>query len=92
MLAADRAQLDTLEHVPPFLALLWLHAAFVGPGSATAAGAVYLATRIAHPILVGARLGRGVKLGILYATVPGYVVLAYLLVGLVYALVRPFVG
>ncbi|MEM6929497.1 MAG: MAPEG family protein, partial [Myxococcota bacterium] len=81
------AQLNTLEHMPPFLALLWLHAAFVSPGSATVAGGVYLASRVAHPLVMGSRLGRGVKLAILYATVPGYLVLAYLLGGLVTVLV-----
>lgn len=87
MLAADRAQLNTLEHMPPFLVLLWLHALFVSPASATVAGTVYLVSRLAHPFVMGARLGRGVKVAILYVTVPGYLVLAYLLAGLVYALV-----
>lgn len=87
MLAADRTQLNMLEHMPPFLVLLWLHALFVNPLSATGAGAVYLVARIAHPLLVGSRLGREVRASILLATVPGYVVLVYLLGGIVWALV-----
>ena len=82
MLAADRAQLNMLEHMPPFLALLWLHAAFVSPGSATLAGVIYVAARIAHPVVMGSKLGRGVRLTILFATLPGYLVLTYLMVGL----------
>lgn len=77
MLAADRAQLNVLEHMPVFLALLWLNAVFVGPLSATMAGALYVVSRAAHPVLMGARLGRGVRLRILFATVPGYLVIAY---------------
>jgi len=82
MLAADRAQLNLLEHMPVFLALLWLHAVFVGPTSATVAGGVYVGSRLIHPVVMGSRLGRGVPLTILFATVPGYLVIAYLLLGL----------
>ncbi len=88
MLAADRTQLNMLEHMPPFLALMWLHAAFVSPTSATIAGAIYLAARIAHPLLMGGRLGRGVRLSILAATVPGYLVLAYLMASLLWVIAR----
>lgn len=86
MLAADRAQLNMLEHMPPFLALLWLNAAFVSPGSAAVAGGVYLATRAAHPLLIGSRLGRGVKASILLATGPGYLVLLYFMGALLWAM------
>jgi hypothetical protein len=88
MLAADRYQLNMLEHMPPFLALLWLHAVFVGPTSATVAGAVYVAARALYPLMMGSRLGRGLRWSIFVATAPGYLVLAWLAGGLVWALVR----
>ena len=82
MLAADRAQLNTLEHMGPFLALLWMNAVFVGPTEAGIAGGVYVLARVAHPFVMGARLGRGTRATIMLATVPGYLVLIYFLVRL----------
>jgi uncharacterized membrane protein YecN with MAPEG domain len=79
MLAADRAQLNVIEHMGPFLALLWLNALFVGPGGATVAGAVYVAARIVHPFALGSKLSRDIRPTILLATVPGYLVLVYLM-------------
>jgi hypothetical protein len=78
MLAVDRVQLNMLEHMPPFLVLLWLNAVFIGPTGATIAGAIYLAARAAYPLLMGGRLGRGVRASIFIATLPGYLVLIYL--------------
>ena len=78
MLAADRIQLNMLEHMPPFLVLLWLHAIFVGPTGATIAGAIYLGSRLLYPVVIGPRLGRGIRAAVLLATVPGYLVLVYL--------------
>jgi len=86
MLAADRQQLNMLEHMPPFLALMWLVALFVGPVWATAGGGVYLAARLAYPFVMGSRLGRGVRTSILFATLPGYLVIAYFVVVLITAL------
>jgi uncharacterized membrane protein YecN with MAPEG domain len=80
MLAADRVQLNTLEHMPVFLALLWLAAYSVGAQEATIAGAIYLATRIAYPFVLGGRLGRGVPNRIMGVTFTGYGVLAWLAV------------
>ncbi|MFT5686586.1 MAG: hypothetical protein ACI8RZ_007542, partial [Myxococcota bacterium] len=77
MLAVDRVQLNMLEHMPPFLVLLWLHAVFVGPTGATVAGTIYLLARGAYPLLIGGRLGRGVKASIFISTLPGYLVLVY---------------
>jgi len=85
MLAMDRIQLNMLEHMPPFLALLWLHAVFVSPRGATIAGAVYLATRAAYPLVLGARLGRNVRPNIIWVTGPGYVVILYFVVALLWA-------
>src|SRR5690606_29498058 len=83
MLAADRMQLNTLEHMPPFLALLWLHAVFVDVSATTLAGTIYVAARLAYPFLIGARLGRGIKARVLLSTGMGYAVLAYFVYGLV---------
>lgn len=78
MLAVDRTMLNTLEHMPPFLVLLWLHAMFVGPRSATLAGAVYVVARATYPLLVGRQLSRSIPNRVLISTVTGYVVLAYM--------------
>ncbi len=86
MLAADRVQLNTLEHMGPFLVLLWLNAVFVGPLGATIAGGVYVAARGAYPLLMGSRLGRGVRASIALSTAPGYGVIAYLAGALIWAL------
>jgi uncharacterized membrane protein YecN with MAPEG domain len=83
MLAADRYVGNMLEHMPAFLALLWLNAMFVDPRSAAIAGAVYLGSRIVYPFLMGGRLGRGVPTRILFATVAGYLVIGYFVVRLV---------
>jgi len=85
MLAADRYVGNMLEHMPPFLALLWLNAIFVGPRGASFAGGAYLLSRLLYPFLMGSRLGRGVPNRIMFATVIGYATLAYLVVRLVVA-------
>jgi hypothetical protein len=83
MLAADRYVGNMLEHMPTFLLLLWLNAIFVDPHSATVAGSAYVGARVIYPFLLGRQLGRGVPTRILFATVVGYTVLAYLVVRLV---------
>jgi hypothetical protein len=85
MLAADRYVGNMLEHMPAFLLLLWLNAIFVGPRGASIAGGAYLLTRLLYPLLMGRRLGRGVPNRIMFATVVGYGVIAYLTVRLVAA-------
>jgi hypothetical protein len=89
MLAADRYVGNMLEHMPAFLALLWCNAVFVGPAGATVAGAAYTGARAVYPFLMGARLGRGVPNRILFATVTGYLVVAYFVVRLVVAALVP---
>ncbi|MFL5307549.1 MAG: MAPEG family protein [Polyangia bacterium] len=88
MLAADRTVGNMLEHMPPFLALLWLNAIFVGSGGATVAGAAYVACRAVYPFLMGGRLGRGIPTRILFATLVGYVVVAYFVVRLAVVVAR----
>ena len=92
MLAADRYVGNTLEHMPAFLLLLWLNAMFVDPRSATIAGAVYLGSRILYPFMMGRQLGKGVRSRILFATVAGYLALAYFVGRLVAKVVVPDQG
>lgn len=86
MLAADRIQLNTLEHMPPFLVLLWLNAVFVSPTSATVAGALYVAARLFYPLMMGSRLGRGIRAQVLLSTGIGYGVLIWYSGALIYAM------
>ena len=78
MLAADRYVGNMLEHMPAFLVLLWLNAIFVGPRGASFAGAAYVLSRLLYPLMMGPQLGRGVPSRIMFATVIGYVAIAYL--------------
>lgn len=87
LLAADRIQLNMLEHMPLFLVLLWLNAVFVGTSFATAAGAAYTAARALYPFMMGSRVGRMQRASILVATVPSYLALVALAGGLVSALI-----
>ncbi len=88
MLAADRIQLNMLEHMPPFLVLLWLTAVFVGPGPATLGGVIYLLARLGYPLAMGSRLGRGIPARIMLSTAPGYLVLAGFSAALLVTLLR----
>ena len=88
MLAADRIQLNVLEHMGPFLVLLWLHAVFVDTSAATEAGGVYVASRALYPWMMGGRLGRRVPARIMVATGLGYAVLIYLAGAIVVAMLN----
>ncbi len=87
MLAADRIQLNMLEHMPLFLALLWLNAVFVDVTWATAVGGVYTATRALYPLLHGRTVGRMTRQLVFVATGPSYLALLALAVALGRALV-----
>jgi len=87
MLAADRYVGNMLEHMPAFMLLLWLNAVFVGTRGASLAGAVYVLSRLLYPFMIGRHLGRGVPTRILFATVAGYAVTAYLSVRLLVAVI-----
>jgi uncharacterized membrane protein YecN with MAPEG domain len=89
MLAADRILLNTLEHMPAFLVLLWLNAVFVGPTSASIAGGIYVGARAAYPLLMGRSLGRAIPVRIFASTLAGYLVIAWYVVALVWVLVVP---
>ena len=86
MLAADRIQLNMLEHMAPFLVLMWLNAVFVNVSFATAVGALYVASRLVYPLTMGSKLGSGVPNLILLSTVPGYGVIAAYAAALIWAL------
>ncbi|PRQ04172.1 MAPEG family protein [Enhygromyxa salina] len=86
MLAADRTQLNMLEHMPPLLVLLWLNAVFIGPRGATIGGAIYVAARALYPLMLGSRLGRSIRAQVLIATGLGYAVLVYFMGALIWAL------
>ncbi len=74
MLAADRIQLNMLEHMPIFLVLLWL-LAFVGSATeATVLGAIYTGLRVIYPIAMGTKLAR-FPTRILPITFGGYAIL-----------------
>lgn len=73
--ASDRIQLNMLEHMPPFLGFLWLHALVVGPDSAAVLGWIYVAIRASYPFFLGRRLGRNIPQRLLLNTFSGYAVL-----------------
>ena len=86
LLAADRIQLNTLEHMPPFLILLWLNALIVGPQSATTLGAIYVFLRALYPFFMGPELKRFIPLRVLINTFSSYAVLLIMLGGIVWKL------
>ena len=75
LLAADRTQLNMLEHMPVFLVLMWLHAFVVDPTEAAILGGIYTGSRALYPILLSRRLGRDIPLRVLAITFTGYGVL-----------------
>jgi len=75
LLAADRVQLNTLEHMPPFLVLLWLQSLTVSPQSAAALGAAYVVVRLTYPLFLGPKLEKNIPLRIVINTFTGYGIL-----------------
>ena len=80
LLAADRIQLNTLEHMPVFLILLWLHAVVGDPAEATYAGAAYVALRAAYAMVVGRRMGSRLPKRLYLVTFGAYGVLLFMAV------------
>jgi hypothetical protein len=78
MLAADRVVINTQEQMVPFLAALWLHAAFVSSYYASLIGFLYVALRAIYPVLLGKRLSKMNPRQVHYVTVPCYVMVFYL--------------
>ncbi len=89
MLAADRAVANTQEQMVPFLATLWLHAAFVSPTSATVLGTVYVVLRALYPVLLGRTVGPTQTMRVAFATVPAYGVILALGISTVWAALAP---
>lgn len=85
MLAADRAVANTHEQMVPFLASMWLHAAFVSPSRAAVLGAIYVGLRAAYPFLLGRRVSGTQPKRVFIATGPSYAIVFYLLGSAVYA-------
>ena len=75
LLASDRHQLNMLEHMPPFLLLLWLQALVVSTASATALGAAYVVIRATYPLFVGHELRTSIKPHVFINTFAGYGIL-----------------
>jgi uncharacterized membrane protein YecN with MAPEG domain len=87
MLAADRIQLNLLEHMPLFLTLMWLVAVFEKVENATCAGTIYLASRILYPFLMKKKLGREIPKKIFISTMIGYGVNLYFAIRLLLILI-----
>ena len=84
--AADRVQLNTLEHMPTFLVLLWLYAAVVDVSDAATLGWLYVLLRVVYPIFMGASLKRNIPMRLLINTFAGYLILAIMAGGIVYTM------
>lgn len=78
LLAADRGQLNMLEHMPTFFVALWANAWVVSADGAAIAGLIWLLARAAYPFLIGRELGRDIPVRVFIATFTGYGVIAYL--------------
>ena len=72
--AADRVQLNMLEHMPTFLVALWLQAFFVSVESATWLGTIYIFIRATYPLFLGTSLERNIPMRLLINTFSGYFV------------------
>ena len=77
-LAADRVQLNTLEHMPLFLVLLWGQSLIVSPSSAANLGAIYVAIRATYPFFLRRVLHGTFPRRVLFNTFCGYSVLSVL--------------
>ena len=80
VLAADRVQLNTLEHMPPFLVLMWTQALIVSPQSAAWLGAIYVVIRATYPLFLGRTLTRSFPKRVFLNTFSGYAVLTVFIV------------
>lgn len=75
MLAADRIQLNMLEHMAPFLILMWLHSLLASSFEATVLGGIYILSRLLYPFLVKNSIERQIPMRILFSTVIGYLII-----------------
>jgi len=72
MLRADRAVQNTLEQMVPFMASMWMYAAFVSPEWGTRLGACYVGLRATYPVLLGARVSNTQSKRVAFVTFPSY--------------------
>ena len=86
LLAADRIQLNMLEHMPPFLVLLWLQAFVVSAESATLMGWIYLGLRALYPFFLGSEIRTGFPLRLLFNTFSAYGVMAVMAFWILFSL------
>lgn len=82
--AADRIQLNTLEHMPPFLILLWLDAIMGSVIVASFLGWTYVGLRALYPVFLGSQLNRNIPNRLLFNTFASYLVLAAMMGHIVY--------
>ena len=76
LLAADRIQLNMLEHMPPFLAILWMQALVVSAESAALMGWIYVGLRALYPFFLGTEIRTSFPLRLLFNTFSAYGVMA----------------
>jgi len=72
--AADRTQLNMLEHMPTFLVVLWLQAFTVSANAAAICGGMYTLIRATYPFFMGARLENKMPNRLFINTFAGYAV------------------
>lgn len=87
MLAADRAVINTLEQMVPFLVALWLHSIFVSSFIATLCGGAYLGLRIIYPLLLGKKISKIQSKRVYVVTLPCYGLIFYMLVSSLWAVI-----
>ena len=87
LLAADRIQLNMLEHMPPFLVLLWLQALVVSADSAVVLGWIYVVLRGLYPFFLGGELRSNIPLRLLLNTFSAYGVMGVMVGWITWALV-----
>jgi hypothetical protein len=75
-LAGDRTVGNYVEYAVVFLPMMWLHALFIDPSKSFTICALYVLFRSYYPFVYQS----GFKL--LYSTVPGYIIVSYLLIEL----------
>ena len=87
LLAADRVQLNTLEHMPPFLVALWMLAATTSADQDAFWGWLYVGLRALYPFFLGGKLRSNIPYRLLLNTFSAYGILLVMLVLTIQAIV-----